>query len=517
MSLPTAPKDWIEGLKENWKTDLVSGFIIFLIALPLCIGIALASGAPPMAGLLSGIVGGAIISIISGSYVTINGPAAGLIVIIFGSIEILGGGDPKAGFRFTLAAIVCAGILQIGMGFLKAGILASIFPASVIYGMLSAIGVIIFTKQIHVALGVVPQAKTLLGQMAEIPNSFMHLNPEIAFIGIVSIAILVGYPYIKSNYVKKIPAPLIAVVVAIFIAEFLDFKDQHNYFVFDKEYSIGPKSLVHIPHDFLAGLTFPDFGILFSKASVLQIITITLVASVESLLTVVAVDRLDPFRRVSDMNRELVAKGIGNTILGFIGGLPIIAEVVRSSANINNGAKTRWSNFFHGVFLLLFLLLLPGLLEKIPLASLAAILMVTGYRLAVPELKKAAKIGLDQFFIYSITLFFIIEDDLLVGVIIGIVVNLFLHYVNVILPEGITFNDFIRGRVEVKTNDGTSLFGKSRKRTTTLQLRGLAVFINFHTLKKQLDAAPRNEVLEIDLSTRLKVSTGLSLRFTVKD
>lgn len=382
------PKDWLPGLKENWRSDIVSGFIVFLIALPLCLGISLASGAPPMAGIFSGIVGGVIASLLSGSHLTINGPAAGLIAVVLNSIMVLGGGDAKLGFELTLAAIVIAGAIQVVLGLIKAGNLTVYFPISVVHGMMAAIGIIIISKQFYVALGITPKAKTIGGLLLEIPFSFSFVNPEVAIIGISAIVILAILAKIKSPLVKKLPAPLVAVLVGIALGVVFDLADEHSYTLLDQTYKIGPEKLVNLPEHISDGITFPDFSRWKDGIFWVMVITIALIASIESLLTATAVDNTDPYRRQSNMDRELVAKGAGNFLLGWIGGLPIIAEVVRSSANMDNGAKTRWSNFFHGLFLLFFILLLPGLIHRIPLASLAGILIMVGIRLASPHVFK---------------------------------------------------------------------------------------------------------------------------------
>ncbi|XDD50200.1 SulP family inorganic anion transporter [Leptospira sp. WS92.C1] len=489
------PQDFFPGLLENWKSDILSGFIIFLIALPLCIGIAIASGAPPMAGILSGIVGGLIVSILGGSYVTINGPAAGLIVIVLGSIETLGHGDLAAGFKYTLAATVIAGALQVLVSFLRAGVLATIFPSAVIHGMLAAIGVIIFLKQFFVAVGYTPATKSIIGLINELPVGLVHPNPQIAIVGLISIIILISIPFLPNARLKKIPGPLVVAVLGIILGIAFQFNTEHTYSFFGGEFLVGPKSLVAIPPSFLEGFTSPDFSKVNTVEFFSQVVAIFLVASLESQLTVAAIDKLDPYRRNSDLNRDLFSKGVGNFILGWIGGLPIIAEVVRSSANINNGARTRWSNFFHGAFLLIFILALPNIARMIPLASLAAILMVTGYRLAIPELKKTWKVGMDQVFLFFITIYFTVADDLLVGIFVGVLAKFAIHVLNIILPKGITLNDFFRIRTESQT----------KQNGIKIEFHGLAIFLNYISIRKVLYSIPKSQNIQVDLSGVLLV------------
>ncbi|MDP3589620.1 MAG: SulP family inorganic anion transporter, partial [Methylobacter sp.] len=349
-SLSGVPKSGLAGLKENWRSDLLSGFLVFLIALPLCLGISMASGFPPSAGIITAIIGGVLVSRINGSFITINGPAAGLIVVVLGAVQSLGDGDAMAGYRYTLAAIVIASVLQILMGFFKAGRLSSFFPASVVHGMLAAIGIIIMAKQINVVLGTTPeQGSSLFSTIAQIPHSIVNLNPEIAVIGISGLVILTVWSMIKNPSLKMIPAPLIVVLVGMGLARYFDLEHEHMYlflpdahFLPHHEETVGPAFLVAISENFMSGFYFPDF----SKIATLEfweaVVSICLVGSLESLLSAMAVDKLDPYKRHSNLDRDLTAVGVGNLVAGLIGGLPMIAEIVRSSANINNGAKTQW-------------------------------------------------------------------------------------------------------------------------------------------------------------------------------
>lgn len=395
MTDKNIPLSGIAGLKQNWQKDLVSGFIVFLVALPLCLGISLASGVPPMAGLITAIIGGLFVSRINGSHVTINGPAAGLIVVILGAVEALSDGDPMAGYRSMLAAVVVSGTLLFILGRLKAGRLGDFFPSSAVHGMLAAIGVIILSKQAHVALGVKPEGKEPLELLAEIPHSIAHMNPEVAIIGLVSLLIMFVLPLFKNRWVKMVPAPMVVVLAGIALGHYFDLEHEHKYLFLDgHEYSIGPKFLVTLPENLADGIVFPDWSKALTLPFLTAVITITLVQGIESLLSAKAVDKLDPWKRESDLNKDLSAVGAGSALAGLIGGLPMIAEIVRSSANINNGGRTGWANFFHGAFLLVFIAAFPTLIHSIPLAALGAILMYTGYRLAAPgHFKHTLQIG----------------------------------------------------------------------------------------------------------------------------
>jgi MFS superfamily sulfate permease-like transporter len=472
-SSPNAlPQTGIPGLIENWRSDLLSGFLVFLIALPLCLGIAIASGCPPMAGIITAIIGGLVVSRINGSFVTINGPAAGLIVVILDAVQSLGHGDASAGYHLTLAAIVIASVLQILMGIFKAGKLSAFFPTSVVHGMLAAIGITIMAKQIHVLLGVKPTAPKLLGVIAEIPHSLFNLNPQVAVIGATGLILLIGWTYIKNATFKLIPAPLVVVLIGLGLGQYL---------------ATETKFLVNVPTNFTDGFTGPDFSKIGELEFWLAVLAIWLVGSLESLLSASAVDKLDPYKRNSDLNKDLTAVGVGNLLSGFIGGLPMIAEIVRSSANINNGAKTGWANFFHGVFLLIFVALFPTLINQIPLTSLAALLVFTGFRLASPkEFAHTWEIGLDNFIVFVATILGVLATDLLIGVGIGIIVKFIIH-----LSRGLKFSNIFSLAYHIKQTDDN---------TYHIHISGAAVFSNYIALKTLLSDFPEQKTLYFDLS-----------------
>jgi MFS superfamily sulfate permease-like transporter len=480
-SLLSIPKTGLAGLKENWRSDLLSGFLVFLIALPLCLGISMASGFPPSAGIITAIIGGMLVSRLSGSFVTINGPAAGLIVVVLDAVQNLGEGDAMAGYRYTLAAIVVASVFQVLMGFFKAGRLSSFFPASVIHGMLAAIGIIIMAKQINVALGTAPEkGSSLFSTIAQIPHSFMNLNPEIAIIGFSGLAILIIWAMIKNPTLKMIPAPLIVVLVGMGLAKYFDLDHEHMYlflpdahFLPHHEATVGPKFLVAISEDFMSSFNFPDFSKFATVEFWEAVVTICLVGSLESLLSAMAVDKLDPYQRHSNLDKDLTAVGAGNLLCGLVGGLPMIAEIVRSSANVNNGAKTGWANFFHGTCLLVFVALFPRLIHSIPLASLAALLVFTGFRLASPkEFAKVMGIGKEQLFMFVATIIGVLATDLLIGVAIGIVTKFSIHMFRGVRPNNLFKIHFV---IE-KINPDTML----------VEIVGAAIFSNFMKLKNAL-------------------------------
>ena len=375
-------------------SDAMSGFLVFLIALPLCLGISMASGFPPVAGVLTAIVGGVVVSFIGSAELTIKGPAAGLIVIALGAVTELGMGDPILGYRRALAVGVVAAIIQIIIALSRAGVVASVMPPAVVHGMLAAIGVIIIAKQTPVMLGVQGAHGEPLEMLLEVPHYLAEANPEVLLIGLISLATLVLLPLIPG--LKKVPAPMVALMLTIPLGLALHFSDAHTYTLANHTYELGPEYLVQLPGNLLDAITFPDFSVVFSAASIKYIIMYALVGSVESLLSVIAVDAMDPEKRVSDLNKDLLATGIGNLICAAIGGLPLISEIVRSKANIDAGASSKYSNFFHGVSLLLFVALLPSLLQQIPLAALAAMLVYTGARLASPSVRPLRLRAIDR-------------------------------------------------------------------------------------------------------------------------
>ena len=440
MTTLEIPKDGLEGLKQNWKADALSGFLVFLLALPLSLGIAKASEFPPAMGVLTAMVGGLFVSFFAGSRLTIKGPAAGLITICAGAVTELGGG--AQGWHLALGVIVVASILQIGLGFLKLGTLSDFFPHSAVHGMLAAIGLIIFSKQIHILLGIDPS--TLKGlkpiELFEmIPHSILFEDPRVTFVGIISLLIIFGMPLLRGKIAKQLPPPMVVLLVTIPLALIMDFK--HTEPAFD---------LVTIG-DFWGAVSFnADFSAIGSWVFWKYVVMFLFVNSLESLLTVKAIDGLDPWKRASNPNKDLVAVGVGNALSGMLGGLPMISEVARSSANINFGGRTRWANFFHGFFLLIAMLLFIPVIEMIPNTALAALLIAVGYRLASPnEFFKTYKIGSEQLVIFVTTIIVTVSTDLLIGVGAGIAMKFLFHVIN-----GAPLRSLFRARYECNETNG---------------------------------------------------------------
>ncbi|XXZ16901.1 SulP family inorganic anion transporter [Sorangium sp. So ce315] len=485
---PTAPAP------STWKSDLVSGFLVFLIALPLSLGIAMASGFPPIAGVLTAVVGGVLATWLGSAPLTIKGPAAGLIVIALGAVQELGGGDNATGYRRALACIVVAAAVQIAFALARAGALGDFFPSSVVHGMLAAIGIIICSKQVHTLLGVTPTSKEPLHLLLEIPASVLRLNPEIALIGVLSLVLLFGYPAVarRTRWMQRIPAPLLVLAASIPLALVFDLEHEHTYTLSltDSVYTIGPKFLVTLPGNLAQAIAFPDFSQVATPASMKYVLMFSLVGSVESLLSTKAVSSLDPEKRRPDLDRDLLATGAGNLVAGLLGGLPMISEIVRSSANIGYGARSRLSNFFHGAFLLLFVAFAPGLIHRIPLAALAAMLTFTGVRLASPtEFVKTFRIGKEQLVVFVATAAITIATDLLVGVVAGIAVEMFIHVLH-----GAPLRSLFRPEIEEHVEGGRLV----------LRIKQAAVFSNYLSIKRRLARYRDVPAIEINFAaTRL--------------
>lgn len=423
-------------LFSNIKHDFPASIVVFLVAVPLCLGIALASGAPLFSGVIAGIIGGIVVGSLSGSPLGVSGPAAGLAVIVLTAINEMGG-LANGGFEIFLLSVIVAGVLQVALGYAKAGIIGYYFPSSVIKGMLAGIGIIIILKQIPHAFGydgnpegeiafVQPDGQTTFSELVNMMN---FISPAAITITLLSLAILILWerPFIKKlSFTKVIQGPLLVVVLGIVL---------NNVFQ-GTSWAISAEHLVAIPiadsfGEITSLFSSPDFSAITNPLVYTTGITIAIVASLETLLCVEATDKLDPYKRITPTNQELKAQGVGNIISGLVGGLPITQVIVRSSANIQSGGRTKLSAILHGFLLLISVLAIPVVLNMIPLASLAAILLMVGFKLAKPVLFKSMyKLGWMQFVPFMVTIVGIVLTDLLVGIGLGLVVAVFYILLN---------------------------------------------------------------------------------------
>jgi len=478
---------FIKDLPKN----LFSGFVVSLIALPLGLGLALASEAPPISGIIAAIAGGIVVAILGGSHVTITGPGNGLVIVLLGAITTLGGGDLYQGYLVTLAAIVCSGLLMIILGFLKMGRLADFFPASAIEGMLAAIGLGILSKQFHIMLGDMEASGSIINLLMNIPKGILKLfqtdNTGVliaAIIGLFSLAIMVFYSKIRNRWFHLIPAPMWILILTVGLSYACTW--------LNIPYPLDGKYLVNIPDNVMESLAFPDFSMLGNRDFILAVFAITLIASIESLLSIKAVDKLDPGNRRSNVNKDLKALGVASTVSGFFGGLNVVTVIARSSVNVNTGATNRSANMFHALFLLAFVLLFQDQIRKIPLAALAAILVYTGYKLATPKtFKKVAKIGKEQIIIFLATLLTTLFTNLITGISVGILVTFIIH---VIINRSITL--FVSHLIK----PNILLYKEKDEGNFYVSVKHFCSFLNFYKLKNKLDVVPENEDVVLDFS-----------------
>jgi MFS superfamily sulfate permease-like transporter len=411
----------------NWRYDLPASVVVFLVALPLCLGIAMASGAPLFSGIIAGIIGGVVIGLLSKSPLSVSGPAAGLTVIVLEAIQTL------PSFEAFLLAVCIAGLLQILFGILRAGVIGDFIPSSVIIGMLAAIGLILILKQLPHAVGfdvdyvgsesfVQKDGRNTLSTFFEISRNYISLGATL--ISSISLVFLFWWDKRQKkiqNWLRYVPGPLVVVIFGILA--------NHFFQIGLPAFALASDNMVSVPvtnslQEFLRELRFPDFQHLNNQAVWITALTLALVASIETLLSIEAVDKLDPFKRVTPTNRELMAQGVGNLTSGFIGGLPITSVIVRSSANVSAGGRTKLSAISHGLLLLLCVIAIPSLLNRIPLSALAAILIAVGYKLVKPTIfiRKYQK-GPSHFIPFSVTVVSIVLTDLLMGIGIGVIVG----------------------------------------------------------------------------------------------
>ena len=487
------PFEGWKGFKHHWKNDLVAAISVSLVALPLSLAIAVASGIPPIAGLITAVIGGIVTTIFKSGRVSINGPAAGLIGVILAAVLALDDGcGPVQSYRYVLAAIIIAGALQVIIGLLKFGRIAEIFPTTVIHGILASIGIIIFAQQMHVAMGTHSDAENTVGILVDIFYKLPEINPYIAVISGLGIILLLFHSRISYKVFHFIPAPVWVLAIAVPIVVFYNYLEANQIAVFGAAFEAPTNYLISIPDNWMDGVVFPDFSKVNTGTFWMAVISINLLATVITLAGAKAVDKLDPYKRKTDMNRDLVGVGISSMISGAVGGLPIITVIVRSTVNVHNNAKTKWSNFYHGLFIMLFVLFMLPLIQMFPKAALAAVLVITGVKLASPRLfKEIYKQGLEQIIFLVFTVIITLYKDPLIGLLGGMGITLIAH----LLISRVSITQFI----QMILNSGTSL-RENRDGSYTLRVKGIANFLLMLRLIKLLEKIPNGSNLQVDLS-----------------
>ncbi|MDB4496947.1 SulP family inorganic anion transporter [Flavobacteriaceae bacterium] len=489
------PKTGIKGLIENWQSDVIAAVSVALIALPLSLGIALAAGAPAMSGIFSAIVGGVVTTLYRGGHISVNGPAKGVIGVILLGITLMDDGSGKA-FNYVLAAVVISGAIQMLLGLMKLGRLADIFHSSVIHGILAAIGIIIFAKQIHVALGTQSDSPSIIQNLIDAVLYLPQANPFVIIISLSGLLLLLLHSKISYRFFHFLPAPMWVIALSIPFVYAFNFFDQQTLFFLEKEYQVGPHLLLDIPDTIMDSVMFPDFSKINTIEFWTTVFSILIITSIESLAIAKAVDKIDPYKRKTDLNKDLTGIGLSTMVAGAIGGLPIIAVIIRSTVNIHNGAKTKWSNMYQGILLLLFIVLLSPIMRQVPLCAFAILLVYTGFKLASPAVfKQAYNQGTEQLIFFVATMVLTLYTNLLIGLLGGLLLALVTH----MLLAKVTIPQFFR----MIYKSGTKLI-KLPDGSFDLKISGIANFLGILKVDKLVAQIPSGVNVNIDLSeTRL--------------
>ena len=479
----TSFRGFIKALPQN----MFSGLVVSLIALPLGLGLAMASEAPPIAGVITAIIGGIVVSILGGSYVTISGPGNGLVGVVLVAITTLG-------LSATYAAIICSGIILIILGFLRLGKLADYFPSSAIQGMLAAIGLIILGKQFHIMMGNKIVRANGIEYLIEIPNTiFTVINFQdksliyAALAGVLSLGIMVFYSKIRNKYLQLIPAPMWIVIISV------GFSYYYELILKMPNPISGNYMVPAIPNiqEILTDIPTPNFEMVGTLPFWSSVIALTLIASIESLLSIKAVDKLDVQKRRSNVNKDIKALGLATVFSGFLGGLNVVTVIARSSVNVNNGGSNRSSNLFHALFLVVFILLFSTELTKIPLTALMAILVYTGYKLASPDVvRRIFTIGKEQLIIFFATLFVTLKVGLISGIVAGLIATFIIHIV-VTKSLSLFIKNILKPNVLMFKEEDGSYF---------VSVKHFCSFLNFNMLKSKLEAIPEQSDVIVDFS-----------------
>ena len=493
--MSVSPKKNLNSLVANWQSDFIAAVSVALIALPLSLGIALAAGAPAMAGILSAVVGGVVTTFFRGGHISINGPAKGVIAVILLGIALMDDGSGHA-FNYVLAAIVVSGALQTLMGLLKLGRFADIFHPSVITGILAAIGIIIFAKQIHVAMGTSSDSPNIVQNLVDAVLLLPEANPFVVIISLTGLFLLLFHSKVNYRFFQILPAPMWVIALSIPFVYAFNFFDPHSLSLFGRSYDVGPQLLLEIPDNIMDSIMHPNFGKVHTLEFWTTVFSLLMITSIESLAIAKAVDKLDPFKRKTDLNKELTGIGISTVAAGLIGGLPIIAVIIRSTVNIHNGAKTKWSNVYQGLLLLFLIVVVSPIMRQVPLCAFAILLVYTGFKLASPTVfKQVYAKGPEQLIFFIATMVLTLYTNLLVGLLGGLLLTMVSH----MLLAGVAIPQFFRmiyksGSEVLALPDGSY----------NLNIKGIANFLGIIQVNKLVAQIPSGADVTIDLSnTRL--------------
>lgn len=489
------PKKGLQGLIENWQGDLVAALSVALIALPLSLGIALAAGAPAMAGIFSAIVGGVVTTFYRGGHISVNGPAKGVIGVILLGIALMDDGSGQA-FNYVLAAVVVSGAIQALLGVLKLGRLADIFHSTVIHGILAAIGIIIFAKQIHVAMGTHSDDSSIVQNLVDAFILLPQANPFVLVISLAGLLLLLFHSKTSNKVFGLLPGPIWVIALSIPFVYLFNFFEVQNLSLFGNAYEVGPHLLLDIPDSIMDSIMHPNFSKINTIEFWTTVFSLLIITSIESLAIAKAVDKIDPYKRKTDLNKDLTGIGLSTMVAGFIGGLPIIAVIIRSTVNIHNGAKTKWSNMYQGLLLLVFIVILGPVLRQVPLCAFAILLVYTGFKLASPAVfKQAYSQGPEQLVFFIGTMVLTLYTNLLVGLVGGLLLVLINH----MLLANLSITQFFK---MVYFSDHK--LKKISEQAFDLKIKGVANFLGILRIDKLVSQIPLGASVNIDLSeTRL--------------
>ena len=493
--METIPQKGIKGLIENWQSDLIAAVSVALIALPLSLGIALAAGAPAMSGIFSAIIGGVVTTIYRGGHISVNGPAKGVIGVILLGIALMDDGSGQT-FNYVLAAVVVSGALQMLLGVLKLGRLADIFHSSVIHGILAAIGIIIFAKQIHVAMDTHSESPSIIQNLIDAIVYLPKANPFVMVIALTGLVMLLFHSKTTYRFFHLLPGPMWVIALSIPFVYFFNFFDVQTLSFLGSTYKVGPHLLLDIPDTIGDSIMHPNFSKINTLEFWTTVFSILIITSIESLAIAKAVDKIDPYKRKTDLNKDLTGIGMSTMVAGMIGGLPIIAVIIRSTVNIHNGAKTKWSNMYQGLLLLLFIVVLSPIMKQVPLCAFAILLVYTGFKLASPAVfKQAYSQGTEQLIFFVFTMVLTLYTNLLVGLIGGLLIALITHMLLARLSIPEFFKMVYNPRTKLILHPDGSY---------DLKIRGIANFLGILKVDKLVSQIPSGADVNIDLSeTRL--------------